>query len=299
MTRHITRLPAAVLIATAAAVLVLPAPSAAATGAGYVRLAHLSPDTPKVDVWLTAFAGNAYSQVLRGVGYGAVSPYLRLDPGPYTVSMRAPGAAKASPPMLDTTLTVRDGQSYTVAGIGPHSAVSLRVLHDDLTPPGPGRARVRVVQASSNVPEVDVSTTSGARLASAASFPSTTPYVAVAARRLVLTAGSRMAGGRTAEAALHAMAGSVYTVLVLDNAKGGVWMLVRLDSAGAGSLPTGAIAAGRAQPQVPAAPVWAWVAVALSAAAAGGAVVALRSAGLATVAPGRRRRSSARRVVGR
>ncbi len=57
----------------------LPSPAQAATGS-YIRLAHLSPDTPNVDVYLTSFSRPDWSVILRGVGYGAVSPYQRIKP---------------------------------------------------------------------------------------------------------------------------------------------------------------------------------------------------------------------------
>ena len=49
------------LLAAAALVLavLLPATAAAATGT-YLRLAHLSPDTPNVDVTVTGFSGRTY-----------------------------------------------------------------------------------------------------------------------------------------------------------------------------------------------------------------------------------------------
>src|SRR6185312_4923483 len=49
---------AASLLAFVLLVLAAPltlAPSASAASVGYIRLAHLSPDTPSVDVWLTSF----------------------------------------------------------------------------------------------------------------------------------------------------------------------------------------------------------------------------------------------------
>jgi len=49
---------------------------AAAAGVGYVRLAHLSPDTPEVDVYQSAQGGSAPAQKFPGVGYDTVSNYL-------------------------------------------------------------------------------------------------------------------------------------------------------------------------------------------------------------------------------
>ena len=49
----------------------LAAPPAAAASVGYVRLAHLSPDTPPVDVYLSSVAGGAPKK-FPAVGYGTV-----------------------------------------------------------------------------------------------------------------------------------------------------------------------------------------------------------------------------------
>ncbi|HLJ98838.1 MAG TPA: hypothetical protein VKU39_02900, partial [Streptosporangiaceae bacterium] len=44
-------------------------------GYGWIRLAHLSPNTPAVDVYLYSFGDSSAFFVLKHVGYGAVSPY--------------------------------------------------------------------------------------------------------------------------------------------------------------------------------------------------------------------------------
>src|SRR3954463_210551 len=107
-TVRLRRLAAAVaaLSTVAAAAFLSPAPAQAADGDGYVRLAHLSPDTPAVDVYLKAPAGDAKPQVFPGVGYGVMSPYLRLPAGPYQVAMRPAGAAPSTKPVLTTEVNV-------------------------------------------------------------------------------------------------------------------------------------------------------------------------------------------------
>src|SRR5580700_11702671 len=70
--------------------------ASAATGTGYLRLAHLSPNTPAVDVYLYSFGDPSAMVVLRHVGYGDVSPYQAVASGEYTVAMRAAGAAASS-----------------------------------------------------------------------------------------------------------------------------------------------------------------------------------------------------------
>ena len=88
--RTVTRLGAAAAIGLAAGL--VGATPASAAEPSYVRLAHFSPDTPNVDVYLTSFARPDWRLTLNGVGYGALSQYQRLQPDLYTVSMRAAGA---------------------------------------------------------------------------------------------------------------------------------------------------------------------------------------------------------------
>src|SRR5689334_12757966 len=116
--RHVRRLGAAAAALAAFAAITLNASPAAAAGDGYVRLAHLSPDTPQVDVYLKAEGGGSTEQTFPGVGYGALSQYLRLPAGPYSVAMRKAGADPSTKPVLTTQVTVENGAAYTVAGVG-------------------------------------------------------------------------------------------------------------------------------------------------------------------------------------
>src|SRR6516164_4716447 len=91
------------------------APAAsAASGTGWIRLAHLSPNTPAVDVYLYSF-GNPHARlVLHHVAYGTVASYMRVTPGEYTVAMRTAGASPGSAPVLSTTVHVLADNAYTV-----------------------------------------------------------------------------------------------------------------------------------------------------------------------------------------
>src|SRR5882757_7325016 len=60
------------------------APAWASPGAGWVRLAHMSPNTPPVDVYLYSFGDPRARLVLRHVSYGMVSPYQEVPAGDYT-----------------------------------------------------------------------------------------------------------------------------------------------------------------------------------------------------------------------
>jgi hypothetical protein len=60
-------------VAAAAGLAFAGSPAGAVASPSYVRLAHLSPDTPKVDVYMTSYTRPDWKFLLKGVGYGAVS----------------------------------------------------------------------------------------------------------------------------------------------------------------------------------------------------------------------------------
>src|ERR1700693_4363935 len=74
--------------------------SSATTGTGWIRLTHLSPNTPPVDVYLYSFGNSNAQIVLHHVAYGTVSPYEAVTAGDYSVAMRASGASATSQPVL-------------------------------------------------------------------------------------------------------------------------------------------------------------------------------------------------------
>jgi hypothetical protein len=212
--------------------------ASASTGTGWIRLAHLSPNTPAVDVYLYSFGDSNAEIVLHHVAYGTVSPYESVAAGDYSVAMRAAGAAPTSQPVLSTSVTIEAGHSYTVAGMGPESGLRLQVLDDELTTPA-GQVRVRVIQASLKQQVVTVSFGSTV-LASNLKFAEVSPYQTVAPGTETVTVSS--AGG-TATSSATLLAGTVHTLVVLDGANG--LEVVNLeDAAGSGQPPTGGAGTG-------------------------------------------------------
>ncbi|WP_339104080.1 DUF4397 domain-containing protein [Haloterrigena salinisoli] len=122
---------------------------------GNVRVAHLSPDAPNVDVWVDGDA------VLEDVPYRAVSDYLELEPGTYAVKITAAGDPDTV--VFDDDLEVGEGD-YTVAAVGElaeeNRPFEVAVFEDDLSDPGEN-ARIRLVHASPDAPAVDVTVGDG------------------------------------------------------------------------------------------------------------------------------------------
>jgi Domain of unknown function (DUF4397) len=232
--RHVLAAIAVMLLASLSGA----APAWASPGTGWVRLAHLSPNTPAVDVYLYSFGDSHARLVLHHVSYGMVSPYQELPAGEYTVSMRPAGAPPAEHPVLSTSFWVRDAGAYTVAGMGPASGLRLRVLSDTLTM-RTGRALVRVIQASLRRNVVGVAL-GGTLVARKLRFASVTPYQAVTAGfRVVRVTGD----GASVSRRLSLPSDTVHTLVLLDGA-GGLRITDLEDAAGSQVLPRGGAATG-------------------------------------------------------
>ncbi len=269
------RLAGALAALAVVAAVALSASPAAAAGAGYVRLAHLSPDTPAVDVYLKADFGDGDEQTFPGVAYGAMSQYLRLPAGTYSVAMRKAGADPSTKPVLTTQVTVEDGSAYTVAGVGRYADLGLRVLRDDLKLPDPDESKVRIIQASVRAPVLDVDVADGPTIADAVQFATTTSYREVKPGRWTVQV-EPSGGGTATELPCTLGAGSVYSLLVLDAKNGGLKTELHIDAGRQGTVPQGGVAtgAGGAQPESPM-PV-ALLLAGIAAVLTGGVVVAIR-----------------------
>ncbi|MFC6941382.1 DUF4397 domain-containing protein [Salinirubellus sp. GCM10025818] len=122
-------------------------------GMASLRVAHMSPNAPNVDVYVDG------SAVLEDVPFGAVSDYLDLSADTHTVEITAAGDPDTSVFSGDVSLEAE--QAYTVAAVGELGDMADQpfeplVLTDDNSDPGSDTARLRVVHASPDAPAVDV-----------------------------------------------------------------------------------------------------------------------------------------------
>jgi hypothetical protein len=215
-----------------------------------VRFAHLSPDSPAVDVALAPVPADGGPltdpgpDAASGLGYGDVGAYRDLAPGSYAVSVRAAGAPADTPPALSARIDVPAGSARTVAVTGLFADLALTVLADDLAPPVAGSARVRVLAAASAAGPVTVATADGVALAADLPFGDAGGYVDVPAGRAEI----RLAGATPVPVDL--VAGSVVTLLVLDDG-GGVALRPVVDAAGPSVVPVGGVEAGTGPVSLP------------------------------------------------
>jgi hypothetical protein len=205
---------------------------------GWLRLAHLSPNTPAVDVYLYS-VGNSHAMiVLKHVTYGTVSPYQSVKSGDYTVAMRSAGAPASAKPVLSTSVDVKPGGAYTVAGMGPFSGLRLQIMKDRLSTPH-GMALVRVIQASLQQHRVTVKAGRDV-LAAHQAFATVSGYQAVKPGRLTVRAAGT---AEKASSRVSLKAGSISTIVVLDH-PGRLSIDSIEDAAGSKVLPQGAAQTG-------------------------------------------------------
>jgi Domain of unknown function (DUF4397) len=240
--RWLATVAAALIVLSGLALATAPAASGAA-GAGYVRLAHLSPDTPPVDVYLSSPTGAIDEQVFKAVPYGGVSDYLPLDAGVYEVAMRKQDAPASSAPVLTASLTVVDKQAYTVAGVERFADLGIRVIEDDLTLPADDKAKVRVVQASVRAPVLAVSVADGPTIADGVAFATTTEYRQVDPGQWRLVVRPAESGPQT-ELSTSLGAGNVYSLVVLDDGASGLTAKLLTDATREGVVPAGGVETG-------------------------------------------------------
>lgn len=243
---HLRR-PRAVLaaITAAAALTLLPVlPAQAATGTGWVRVAHLSPDTSQVDVRLAPLDDDQGDVVkVDDVAYGDVSKYLSLPAGDYAVAMRPAGAAESATPVISASVTVKAGSAFTVAVFGRNDDLQAKVIADSLATPKAGDARVRVVQASTGSDPVSVTAKADDEktIVARASLATVSDYADVPAGKWVLNA---LAGSTTSTSTVDLRSGQIASLFVLEKADGDLTIKRVLDSSSVGDVPNGYLATG-------------------------------------------------------
>ena len=239
--RRIRRSLFAALVLALIAVALPGAPASAASRDGWVRLAHMSPDTGAVNITLSSLSGKVTLFRLQNIAYGMVSNYMRLPQGTYALAMVPVGNnTPNTPPVISGAVQVKAGTAETLAAIGKNASIKTTVFKDDLNAVNGGDARVRIVQVSVAHPTVDASAGS-TTVASDAAFGKVSNYATVKAgtTSIDLKAGSEM---QTVSQSFAA--GSSHTLFVIDKANGSLAVSPALDSAAATVTPVGSLAAG-------------------------------------------------------
>jgi hypothetical protein len=188
------------------------------TGKVMVRMAHLSPDAPKGDVYINDEPVGS----LQDVPFGTISSYQPLPGGTQDVKLYQAGDdPETSKPTLEVNADFEGGDSYTLAVVGlvGDGSLSAKLYEDDNSPPSEGKTKMRVVHAVPDVGAATVSEQGGEDLFDLPGFSNASDYAEVPAGTHTLEvkpAGSDEAALSIPNVDLSA--GEVYTVFAAGRA---------------------------------------------------------------------------------
>ena len=181
-------------------------------GLAQVRVVHLSPDAPAVDV---AVNGEV---AVAGAVYLDATDYLPVPAGDVRITVTPAG--QTQPIVIDATVSLGADASYTVAATGFLADIQPLVILDDRSPSGD--ANVRFVHTSPDAPAVTVAVSEGPNIFGGVAFREATSYAGVPGGTYDLEV--RVAGTSTVALPLPGvdfMGGTNYTVFAVGLASDG------------------------------------------------------------------------------
>lgn len=214
--------------------LALAAPALAQESKAQVRVAHLSPDAPSMDVHIDDKPIGA----LTGVSFKTVSDYLSLAAGDQSIEIYPAG--NASKPIARADLSLQGGESYTIGVVGlvEDGSLAAQIYEDDNSRPDEAKARLRVIHAAPDVEAVDIAPRGGKELFADLGFPNATGYAEVPAGTYTLdvtTTKTHQSAFVVPDASVSA--GTVYSVFAVGQARDGTLGVIVSEDAGASSGP--------------------------------------------------------------
>jgi hypothetical protein len=128
-----------------------PAKEAEKSNAALIRAVNAIPDLKRVDL----FADE--ERIIVDIPYKEVSHYKEIPDVRHTFIVREAGRGPETVPLAENSENLAAGDHYTFVALGGLGAKpGLYVYADNLTPPPPGRAKVRVIHASPGAGGLDV-----------------------------------------------------------------------------------------------------------------------------------------------
>lgn len=245
------------------------------TGAGAqatasVRLAHMVPGAPAVDVYVNG------QRAFDGLAFKGTTEYASVPAGQPNIRMARDGDPQAV--LAEVQLNVQGGRQYTAIATLVSGMIAPLVLTDDNTPPPAGNANVRFVHASPDAPAVDIAARGGPVLFSNISYRNTGQYRAVPAGTYTLDV--RPAGQTTVALSVPNVEprdGQILTIIgagqLADNSFAAVPVLYTTAGAAQTAPPGGIPRSGVGQFADPAFTSSSWLILAAIAALAGAAVL--------------------------
>jgi hypothetical protein len=127
-------------------------PVAPVPGQTSVRVIHLSPDAPEVDVYFNGAASPAVSDLAFNEGTG----YLKVNAGQYDVDVAPAYNSVGSSVLSVKGADLKANTNYTAVAFSPVASINALLLVDNLSTPPAGQIRVRAIHTASAVGQVDI-----------------------------------------------------------------------------------------------------------------------------------------------
>jgi len=137
----------------------------AQVGRGTTKVAFVNgtPDAPTVDLYVDG------DLTVEDLAYGEASEVVELPAGQRNVAVAATGDG-ADAPIVESVVTLLRGGAYVVANVDLLANADIRSWRINLDPVGDDEARLRVIHASPDAPEVDIAVAGGDVLIAGATF---------------------------------------------------------------------------------------------------------------------------------
>ncbi len=194
-----------------------PASEVEKRGNALVRVVHVLPAMAAADL----FAGE--TKIFEGVAYKTVTSYKEIPIERQMMRLRLAGQDTAQP-LTENSERFGKGDYYTILILADDDSneAELLFVDDDLAPPASGKARVRVINASYDVGDVDVYAAGRTEpLFSKVAFSSKPTYAEIDPLSGALDV--RLAGKNITALTVPAArldAGKIYTIIIAGRAKG-------------------------------------------------------------------------------
>jgi hypothetical protein len=120
-------------------------------GTARLRVIHLSPDAPAVDVWV-----NEDAVAVDNLSFGEGTDYLSVDAGTYDFFVSPTGGLPEDSVIDIWAAMLMDKKSYTVVAYDSLATIKTLVLEDDESALAAGNIRVRAIHTAAGVGEVDI-----------------------------------------------------------------------------------------------------------------------------------------------
>ncbi len=131
-----------------------------------IRVAHLSPDTPAVDVYVDG------AKVISGLEFNGITGWIELEAGSYSIAVSPAGTSVDDAAIGPATLSFGGGAWTTIAATGSLSAGTLgpAIISEDIGALAPTDTFITVFHGIEDAPAVDVILPDGTAVISGLAF---------------------------------------------------------------------------------------------------------------------------------